>query len=175
MIRRFEVVFTRTRLPVSMAGSVASRSWARPWVRAPCGGRRRSRSRGSIAAAVGAVLPAPVRGELLDGPPGDDFVEDRLLVARLAEDAAEALDVLADGAGAGEDDRDVRLGDVDAFVQHPRGRDDRERPRVEPEQDLAPLLGLGLVGDDGDEELPRDLVDGGIVMREDQDPVAVVP
>ena len=45
---------------------------------------------------------------------------------------------------------------------------------VEPEQDLAALLGLGLVGDDGHQELPGDLVDGGVVVGEDQDAVAVV-
>ena len=91
----------------------------------------REPSAGSTSiAAVGAVLAAAVGGELLDGAAGDDLVERRLLVARLAEDAAEPLDVLADDAGAREDDRDVGLGDVDALVQDPRGRDDRvRRPR----------------------------------------------
>ena len=48
-------------------------------------------------------------------------------------------------------------------------------PGVESQQDLAPLFGLGLVGDHGHEELPRDRVDRGVVVREDQDAVAVVP
>ena len=47
-------------------------------------------------------------------------------------------------------------------------------PVVEPQQHLAPLLGLGLMGDDRDQEPPRDRVDCGVVVREDQDPVAVV-
>ena len=57
------------------------------------------RGRRSVA-VVGAVLAAAVRGELLDGAAGDDLVEDGLLVARLAEDPAEPLDVLADRARA---------------------------------------------------------------------------
>ena len=87
--------------------------------------------RRSSVAPVGTVLAAAVGGELLDGAAGDDLVERGFLVAGLAEDAAEALDVLADGGRAGEDDGDVRLGDVDPFVQDPRGRHDRLRPVVE--------------------------------------------
>ena len=48
-------------------------------------------------------------------------------------------------------------------------------PVVEPEQDLAALLGLGLVRDHGHQELPGDRVDGRVVVGEDQHPVAVVP
>src|SRR4051794_40641761 len=105
-------------------GAVASRPWDDRWCSwdgSPLG---------SIP-AVRAVLTPAVGGELLDGAAGDDLVEGGLLVAALAEDAPEALDVLAHAAGAREDDRDVGLGDVDALVQDPRRGHDRVRAGVE--------------------------------------------
>ncbi len=47
---------------------------------------------------IRSMLPAPIRRELLDRAAGDDFVENGLLIARFAKDAAQALDVLADRA-----------------------------------------------------------------------------
>src|SRR5271157_4388240 len=96
---------------------------------------------------IRAVLPAPIRRELLDRAAGDDFVENGFLIAGFAKDAAQALDVLADLAGAGEDDRHVGLGDVHTLVEHLRRRDDRVGSAVEPDQDVPALLRLRLVGD----------------------------
>ena len=58
------------------------------------------------------VLPPPVAGELFGRAAGDDFVEKGLLVAVFAQQPAQALDVLADAAGAGKDDADAGGGDV---------------------------------------------------------------
>src|SRR5262249_57471672 len=87
-------------------------------------------------AVIGAVLPTSVGGELLDGVPGDDLVEHGLLVARLAEDAAQPLDVLADRARPREHHGDVRLGDVHPLVEHSRGGDDPIGAPLELQQDI---------------------------------------
>ncbi len=47
---------------------------------------------------IRTMLPAPVRRELLDCAAGDDFVENGFLIAGFAQNAAQALDVLADRA-----------------------------------------------------------------------------
>ena len=47
---------------------------------------------------IRTMLPAPIRRELLDRAAGDDFVENGFLIAGFAQDAAQALDVLADRA-----------------------------------------------------------------------------
>ena len=47
---------------------------------------------------IRTMLPASIRRELLDRAAGDDFVENGFLIAGFAQDAAQALDVLADRA-----------------------------------------------------------------------------
>ena len=47
---------------------------------------------------IRAVLSAAIRGEFFDRAAGDDFVENGFLIAGFAQDAAQALDVLADRA-----------------------------------------------------------------------------
>src|SRR6185436_7048901 len=111
--------------------------------------RRRTRSR----SVVSNVIPALLADVLLARAGGDELVEGRVLALALAEDPAEALDVLADRAAPRED---VRHGDVDPLVQHLRRDDGPEGVAVEPGEDRAPLLHLGLVGDRRDQEPPGD-------------------
>ena len=56
-----------------------------------------------------------------------------------AQDAAHALDHLAPGAARAHDDAEVRVGDVDAFVEHAGRRDGVELADAEIVEDLAPL------------------------------------
>ena len=56
-----------------------------------------------------------------------------------AQDAAHALDHLAPGAARAHDDAEVRVGNVDAFVEHPRRGDRVELADAEIVEDLAPL------------------------------------
>jgi hypothetical protein len=120
------------------------------------------------------MLPAFAGCEFLDGSASHDFVEGRAFASTLAEDTPQALNVFANAASPREDDGDVGLGDVDAFIQNTGGGHNRISAIVETFEDLASLAGLGLVCDDRDEELPGDLVDSRIIMRENNDPIAMV-
>src|SRR5919107_1195362 len=62
-------------------------------------------------------LPAAAGGEHLARLSRDELVEYGPLALAWAEDAPEALDVLAARGAAGEDDRDPRVGDVHTLVQ----------------------------------------------------------
>src|ERR1700687_6153362 len=62
------------------------------------------------------MLPPPFAGDLLRGAAGHDFVQNRLFLAVFAEQAAQALNVLAHAAAAGEDDADARGRYVHALV-----------------------------------------------------------
>ena len=75
------------------------------------------RRRSSSIPVIRVVLPPPVRRELLGRAAGDHLVERGFLIARLAEDTPQPLNVLADRARARKHDRDIGLGDVDPFVQ----------------------------------------------------------
>jgi hypothetical protein len=120
------------------------------------------------------VPAAAVGSKLFGGSARDDLVKDGFLVARFAEDAPEPLNVLAHRARSGEHDRDIGLGDVDSLVEYARRSDDRIGSGVKTQQNLAPFFGLGLVRDHWNQELSRDFVNGGVVVSEDQHPVAVV-
>ncbi len=74
----------------------------------------------------------------------DHLVQHRLLVAVLAQDAAEALDVLRRAAGAAEHDADVRRRHVHAFVEHLTGHDRGVFARVEASRG-SPCRSFGLV------------------------------
>src|SRR4028118_1753197 len=113
-------------------------------------------------------------GSLLAGRGGDELVEDCLLVFLRAEDAPEALDVLALGGAAGEDDGDVRVGDVDALVQDVRGDDGPVAADTEPVQDLLPLFSRRLVGYARDQEAAGERVDFLDALGEDDAPVVPV-
>ena len=67
-----------------------------------------------------------------------------------AQDATHALDHLAAGAARAHDDAEVRVGNVDAFVEHPRRRDGVEPADAEIVEDLAPLTTRGRAGDQVD-------------------------
>ena len=86
------------------------------------------RRRALTRSAVSTVLAPPLAGEGLAGVAGDQLVESGALAVPLAQDAAEALHVLAHRSAARDDDRDVRRRDVDAFVQHLRGHDGAVAP-----------------------------------------------
>src|SRR5258708_16254200 len=104
--------------------------------------------------AVSIVLPAPIARESFRRVRRDEFVEDRAFAGPGTEDSPEPLYVLADGAAARKDDRDVRVGDVDTLVQD-LGRDDDSVPPVgKARQELAPLAHFRLMSDRGDQEPP---------------------
>jgi hypothetical protein len=92
----------------------------------------------------------------------------------LAEDAAEALDVLAHGGAAADDDGDVGFGHVDALVEDLGGDDDAVLSPAKALEDLAAFGDLGLMRDDGYEEAARNLVGGGVVLGEDEGEVFAV-
>src|SRR5262245_32704599 len=98
------------------------------------------------------MLPSAVAGELLGRAARHDFVKQSLLVTVLAQEPAEALDVLPGAAGAGEDNANVGGWDVHALVENLAGDEDGVFARVEALQDLAAFLCLGLIGDRRDEE-----------------------
>src|SRR5215213_9989170 len=82
------------------------------------------------------VLPPALAGELLGRAAGDDLVEDRLLALLLAQQPAEALDVLADGAGPRQNDADVGRRHVHALVEDLARHHDRVLAAVEALEDL---------------------------------------
>ena len=67
-----------------------------------------------------------------------------------AQDAAHALDHLAPGAARAHDDAEVRVGHVDAFVEHAWRGNRIELPIAEIVEDLAPLSPRGGAGDQVD-------------------------
>src|SRR6185437_10795471 len=66
----------------------------------------------------GAVLAAAIRDEFLHRAASDGLIEYRLLVAVLAEDAAEPLHVLRGAPRAGKHNAHVRRRHVHSFVQY---------------------------------------------------------
>src|SRR5215208_798283 len=74
----------------------------------------------------------------LGGFAGDEFVEKRLFPFG-AEDAAEALDVLAGGGGAADDDGDVGVRDINALIKHAAGDEFGVLAGAEPFEDAAAL------------------------------------
>jgi hypothetical protein len=95
-----------------------------------------------------------VAGVLLGGTPGNNLVQHGLLALVLAQQPPEPLDVLAHTAGAGQHDPDPCRRHVHPFVEHLAGDQHVVLPGVERLEDRPPLLGLGLVRDRWDEELP---------------------
>ena len=63
--------------------------------------------------------------------------------ALAAQDAAHALDHLAPGAARAHHDAEVRVGHVDAFVEHAGRGDGVELADAEVVEDLAPLPARG--------------------------------
>src|SRR5262245_521210 len=102
---------------------------------------RRARTR----SAVSIVIAPAVAGEGFAGVGGDELVEDGALAVFRAQDSAEALDVLAHGAAAAEDDGDVGVGDVDAFVQDFGGDDGAVATVGEALEGFAAFGDFGLV------------------------------
>src|SRR5581483_143872 len=121
------------------------------------------------------MFSATLAGEFLGRIARYHLVEQRLLVAVLPQEAAEALHVLPDAAGPGEDDPDVRRRDVDPFVEHLAGNQDGIVADMEALENLSAFLGLGLVRDGRDEKPTGNLVNRGVVVGKDQDAVAAVP
>ena len=99
----------------------------------------------------------------------DELVEKSPLAVPLAKDSAQPLHVFADRTAPGKDDGDVRIGDIDPFVQHLRGDDRTERPQGEVAKDLASFAHLRLVRNAREEHLTRDGVGGGVILgKEDR-------
>ncbi|KAK4045254.1 hypothetical protein OUZ56_032663, partial [Daphnia magna] len=121
---------------------------------------RRARTR----SAVSTVLPASIGGARLARLCGDEFVEACVFPLALAEDAAEALDVLSDRSGAGHDHGDVRIRDVDPLVEDARGHDRAIAPVGEPAQDGDTLRGARPVGDHRREAALGNAISGRIVL-----------
>src|SRR5690606_21090079 len=94
------------------------------------------------AAPVSVVLAPPLARVGLRRPRRDELVEQRALVTLAPQDAPQPLHVLAHRTAAADDDRDVGVGDVDAFVQHLRSHDRSIATRGEALQDLAALAHL---------------------------------
>jgi hypothetical protein len=91
---------------------------------------------------------------------GDDLVEaSGLAVVRRSKNAAEPLGILAFRSTPREDDADVRRRDVDPLVEDLRRDEQRVFARAEPLQDLGAFVGLGLVGNAGDDELDDELLE----------------
>ena len=70
------------------------------------------------------MLPAALAGELLRDVAGYGLVEQGLLLAGLAQEPAQALDVLANAAGAGQDDADTGRRYIHPLVQDLAGYQD---------------------------------------------------
>ena len=74
----------------------------------------------------------------------------------------------------GDDDAHLGLGYVDALVEHLAGHHNGVFAGMEPLENLLPLARLGLVGDRRDQKTAGDLVNGCVVVGENQYPVASV-
>src|SRR5262249_31618694 len=94
------------------------------------------------------------------------LVEQRLLFAVLPQQAAETLDVLADGAAARQDDADVGRRHIDTLVEDATGDNHIIIAGMEGLEDVPPLLGLGLVRDGRHEIAAGDRIDGSIIISE---------
>ena len=70
-----------------------------------------------MCSTVSNVISSTFRGEGLAGVGADQLVEDRALARSGPKNPAEPLHVFADAARARNDDRDLRVGDVDALVE----------------------------------------------------------
>ena len=120
------------------------------------------------------MLAAAFAGEEFGGIAADQLVERCLLAVHRPQDPAQPLDVLADAAGAGDDDPDAGFRHIDAFVQHLAGHQDPVLAGAEPVEKLLSLRSLGVVGDHRQEKGAPDRVGGVIVGGEDDDPFAGV-
>src|SRR2546428_12359130 len=83
--------------------------------------------------------PPPTGQPDLDGPATHELVRERALSLARAQQAADALHMLALAERTPHDDRDIGVGDVDPLVQHPRRHESPERSLAEPRQDLLAL------------------------------------
>ena len=124
---------------------------------------RRTRSR----SLVSTVLPPLGARPFLGGAGAHQLVEHGAFALALAQDAPEPLHVLTHGPRAAQHDRHVRLGHIDPLVEHLGGDHHPEIASVEGLEDPRALAHLGLVGDGGHQEARRDVVDGGVVLGED--------
>src|SRR5688572_10532806 len=158
--------YSRAMSPSSRAMATArassSRSRPRSLSSLPC---RRTRTWSGLSMSlVSGVSPAPLARSGLARARRHELVQYCLLTVATPQHAPEPLHVLAHGAGAADDDRDVRVRYVDTLVQH-LGRDDGTVAAVrEAFQDFAPLLDLRLVRDDGQEKASGHGVGGRIVL-----------
>ena len=82
--------------------------------------------------------------------------------------------MLADAAGAGEDDADVRFRHIDAFIEHLARHQDRIFAAAETLKDVSPFLRFRLVRDGRHQQTAGDLVHGRIVGGENENAVAAM-
>src|SRR5207237_4806901 len=94
-----------------------------------------------------------------------ELVHERALSFARPQQAADALHVLALAERAAHDDRDVGVGHVDPFVQHPCRDEGPQRSLAESSEPFLALLAADVAGEGHDQVLPGDgvrtLVVGG--------------
>src|SRR5439155_26475473 len=109
--------------------------------------------------------PPPTGQPDLRGPATHELVHERALSFARPQQATDTLHMLALAERTADDDRDIGVGHVDPFVQHPRRHQGPERSLAESRERLLALLSADVAGERHDQMLAgdgvRDLVAGG--------------
>src|SRR5208282_4668767 len=132
-------------------------------------GKTRPCSQSAMASSlVSIAVPSSARADLLFRVRADDLVEDSAGVARLAQNAAEALLGLPRRRHAADDHRDLDFRDIDALVQDLVGDQGGVDAVAQPVQDIESFLLAAVVEQARDEETPGYFAGHGVGPGEDE-------
>ena len=70
---------------------------------------------------VSTVLSASLIGKIFSGILGDQFIKNCLLSGARTKNSSQALDVLANTAASGDNHANIRVRNINSFVQYFRG------------------------------------------------------
>jgi hypothetical protein len=129
----------------------------------------------SISIPLPAGLPAAKRNPVLAGPRGDEFVDDRPLARRWAQQTSHPLNVLPTSERATDHDGNVGIGHVQALVQDTRGDERAQFTAPKSLQHGLTFSPLDVARQRHDEVLAGDLIRRSVVRSENQHPTVAMP
>src|SRR5262245_23283847 len=163
---------SRTVRPLNRSTS-STRARSQGWSAAPRNeGTSRPASTNAGMRFSGSKRPPPsVRRAHLVGVAHHELVDRRALARPWAQEASDALDVLAFAAGTGDDDPDLGVRHVDSFIEDLRRHERPQLAVAKTREHALALLAANVTGQRHDQMLAGDGVGSLIVAGEHQRPL----
>ena len=120
------------------------------------------------------MAPSTLTRKRLIRPLGNYLIQYRRLILRRSQNAPEPLNVLSNRSTPRQNDRHIRLGDIDALIQDFARYDDGEYTTIEPLQNLCPLLHWAQMRNRWDQKISAYLINRFVICRKNDRPIFAV-